>query len=96
MWLDAPTVNTDGAFPGAVIPPCLLPAVASPSIVSSSGDDDNACLHRGFGRDGEWIRLVRLVHAGGNREIDDAHIQCVFVGDDIIERVDHVADVAVA
>ena len=42
MWLDAPTVSTHGALPGAVTPPyCVLPCAVA-AVVAGGGDDDDA------------------------------------------------------
>src|SRR5205809_744096 len=45
MWLDAPTVNTHGALPGAVIPPYCADAAASGRVESLQDDQVRARRH---------------------------------------------------
>ena len=95
MWLDAPTVNTHGALPGAVIPPYCVGRRAA-AVVPGGGDDDDAGLHGALRGERQRIGVVRLVHAGRDRQIDDADVQGVLFATDVVERGDHVADVAPA
>ena len=50
MWLDAPTVSTHGALPGAVMPPYIVLSLRVASVVAGGRHDDDAGVARRAGR----------------------------------------------
>ena len=74
MWLDAPTVSTHGALPGAVMPPyCVCPSALA-AVVAGRRDHDDPGADRALGGERQRIGVVRLVHAGRDRQVDDADV----------------------
>ena len=96
MWLDAPTVSTHGALPGAVMPPyCVAPCGLRP-LLPAAATTTIPASHRALRGERQRIGVVRLVDARRDRQVDDADVQRVLVGDDVVERGDDVADAAAA
>ena len=81
MWLDAPTVNTHGALPGAVMPPYCVRPVARCAVVPAAATTTMPASHGALRGQRQRIGVVRLVHAGRDREVDDADVQRVLVRD---------------
>ena len=71
-------------------------AVGRSAEVARGGDDDEPGLDRALGGERQRVGVVRLVDAGGDREVDDAEVQRVLVRDRVVDRRDDVADVALA
>jgi hypothetical protein len=74
----------------------LRRAARPPAEIAGGGDDDQARFHGAPGGQRQRVGFVRLVHAGGDGEVDDAQLQRVLVRDGVVDRGDHVADVALA
>ena len=55
LVLDAPTVNTHGAFPGAVIPPHCLCPFGVLTCIASRRDNHDALIDQRFCRQGQRI-----------------------------------------
>ena len=96
LWLDAPTVITHGALPGARDAAVLRLAVGVPTEIARRRDDDDPRFDGALGRERQRIGVVRLVDAGGDRQVDDADVERVLVRDRVVDRGDDVADVALA
>ena len=96
MWLDAPTVSTHGALPGAVMPPyCVTPSRFA-AVVAGRRDDHDARLDRALGGERQRIGRCTTRTRPRDRQVDDADVERVLVRDDVVERGDDVADAAAA
>ena len=71
-------------------------AVRSPAEIARGGDDDQARFDGAPGGERQRVGFVRLVDAGGDREVDDPQAERVLVRDRVVDRGDDVADVALA
>ena len=96
LWLDAPTVITHGALPGAPMAPYCGPAARSAAEIAGRGDDDQPRLDGAPGGEGQRVGLVRLVDTSGDREVDDPQTQGVLARNRVVDRGDDVADVTLA
>ena len=90
-------MSTQGALPGAVMPPYCVSAVAAflPEV-AGGGDDDDAGVDRALGGEGQRIGVVGLGDARAHRQVDDADVVRALVRDRPLERRDDVADDAAA
>ena len=96
MWLDAPTVRTHGALPGAVMPPyCGWPCASRPGLPAAATTTMPASTAR-LAASVSGSVVYGLVHAGGDREVDHADVERGAVRDRVVDGRDDVADVAVA
>ena len=94
LWLEAPTVRTHGAFPGAVIAAVLRLSLRVAAEISGGRYDDDAGFHRPLRGQRQRIGRIRLVHTRRHRQIDHADIELGAMLDRVVDRRDHVADVA--
>ena len=96
LAFDAPTVSTHGALAGAVMAPyCGLP-LAFEADVAGRGDHDDAGIDGPLGGQGERVGVVGLEHARAERHVDDADVVSGAIGHRPVERLDDVADAALA
>ena len=97
LWLAAPTVSTHGALPGEVMPPycgCALGRCGRGCRPRSTTTMPASTARLRGER--QRVGLVRLVDAGGDRQVDDADVVGGALLDRVVDRGDDVADVAVA
>ena len=87
-------MSTQGALPGAVIPPYRVMPVGAHAVVAGGGHDDDASLHRVQRGNREGIGLVRFVHRRRDGQVDDANVQRVAILDGVFDGRNHVADAA--
>ena len=66
------------------------------AVVPGGGNHGDAGAHGALRGQRKRIGLVRFVHGCRNREIDDADVQRFALGDRVVDRCNHVADVAAA
>src|SRR5262245_18255222 len=91
MWLDAPTVSTHGALPGAVMPPyCIVPFGPRPLFPAAATTVTPPATRER--REGQRIVGAGLVDAGRDRHVADADVERGFVRLDVLHRRDGVAD----
>ena len=94
--LDAPTVSTQGALPGAVMPPyCGWPSAFLPRLPAAATTTMPASTAP-LGRERQRVGVVGLGDRRAHREVDDADVVGRAVRDRPVERGDHVADDAAA
>jgi hypothetical protein len=90
--LEAPTVSTHGALPGAVMAPHLQLAGGILPHVAAAATDGDALVGQLLGRQSQRVGPVRLVDVGADRHVDDADVVGLGVGGDPAKRRDDVAD----
>ena len=96
MWLDAPTVSTHGAFPGAVIPPYCVVPVGAPAVVAGGRDDDDAGRTARCAASVSGSVLYDSYTPAATDKLITRMLQRVALRDGVVERGNHVADVAPA
>ena len=85
-----------GSIAGRRYPAVLRIALQTAAVVPGSGNYGDAGANCALGGQRERIGLVRFVHGCRNREIDDANVQRFALGDRVVDRCNHVADVPAA
>ena len=96
LVLEAPTVITHGALPGDPIAPyCGWPLAALPRLPAAATTTMPASTAR-LAASVSGSVLYDSVTRGAEREVDDADVERVLVGDRVVDRRDDGADRAVA
>ena len=89
-------MRTHGALPGDVMPPdCGWPFSSRPRLPAAATTTMPASAAR-WAASVSGIVPVRLEDTGGDRQVDDADVVGGLDRDRVVDRRDHVADVAVA